>query len=93
MAALLRAFLPGCEKAARTILFFTDRSIIIIWNHDIVSNSTTKIVHFDMTFVINLRTAFDSGRSFFTENNRKICIRSKSDRRHLISVLYVIRRA
>ena len=30
MAALLRAFLPGCEKAARTILFFTDRSIIII---------------------------------------------------------------
>ena len=29
MAALLRAFLPGCEKAARTILFFTDRSIII----------------------------------------------------------------
>ena len=47
----------------------------------------------DMTFVINLRTAFDAGRSFFTENNRKICIRSKSDRRHLISVLYVIRRA
>ena len=30
MAALQRAFLPGCEKAVRTILFFTDRSIIII---------------------------------------------------------------